>query len=247
MLADSTLLAIQGLPANRPLQQTASAPVSVPAFPSAVAIDLAPGASDKALAARISDAGPGGTPGGTYQLPANRIRGAAIVDAAQMGSQPLILALALAAGAVLSLALALLTSVRQRRRELALLKTLGLTRRQVMAAVAWQASVILVIAALIGVPLGRPPPLGVGRLRHPPGRRPGNRGAGPGPAGRDRGPAGSGPGRRPVRSPPGPRPQPSSAPSKPPCTPVPGERSPPACPATASPDRGPSGAQALGL
>jgi len=33
-------------------------------------------------------------------------------------------------------------SVRRRRRELALLKTLGLTRRQVMAAVAWQASVI---------------------------------------------------------------------------------------------------------
>ena len=61
-----------------------------------MAIDLAPGASGKALAARISDAGPGGTPGGTYQLPANRIRGAAIVDAAQMGSQPLTLALALA-------------------------------------------------------------------------------------------------------------------------------------------------------
>jgi ABC-type antimicrobial peptide transport system permease subunit len=66
----------------------------------------------------------------------------------------LALALALAAGAVLSLALALLASVRRRRRELALLKALGLTRRQVMATVAWQASVIVVIAALIGVPLG---------------------------------------------------------------------------------------------
>jgi predicted lysophospholipase L1 biosynthesis ABC-type transport system permease subunit len=60
------------------------------------------------------------------------------------------LALAVAAGAVLSLALTLLASVRRRRREFALLKTLGLTRRQVMAAVAWQASVILVIAALLG-------------------------------------------------------------------------------------------------
>jgi FtsX-like permease family len=154
MLADSTLLAIQGLPANRPLQQDASAPVSVPAFPSAVAIDLAPGASGQALAARISGASPGDTPGGTYQLPPDRIRGAAIVDAAHMGSQPLTLALAVAAGAVLSLALALLASVRRRRRELALLKTLGLTRRQVMAAVAWQASVILVVAGLVGVPLG---------------------------------------------------------------------------------------------
>ena len=46
-----------------------SSPVSVPAFPSAVAIDLAPGASGKALVARISHADPGGTPGGTYQLP----------------------------------------------------------------------------------------------------------------------------------------------------------------------------------
>jgi hypothetical protein len=93
-------------------------------------------------------------PGGTYRLPQNRIQGAAILDAARMGSQPLVLALAVAAGAVLSLALALLASVRQRRRELALLKALGLTRRQVMAAVAWQASVILVVAVLVGGPLG---------------------------------------------------------------------------------------------
>jgi hypothetical protein len=154
MLADSTLLATQGLSPNVPLQRAVSSPVSIPAFPSAVAIDLAPGVSGKALVARISHANPGGTPGGTYRLPQNRIRGAAIVDAARMGSQPLALALAVAAGAVLSLALALLASVRRRRRELALLKTLGLTRRQVMGAVAWQASVILVVAALIGVPLG---------------------------------------------------------------------------------------------
>lgn len=154
LLADSTLLAAQGLSPDLPLKQTVSSPVSIPAFPSAVAIDLAPGVSGKALVARISHANPGGTPGGTYRLPQNRIRGAAIVDAARMGSQPLALALAVAAGAVLSLALTLLASVRRRRRELALLKTLGLTRRQVMAAVAWQASVILVVAALIGVPLG---------------------------------------------------------------------------------------------
>jgi hypothetical protein len=155
MLADSTLLAAQGLPSGpSSVQQVASSAVAIPAFPSAVAIDLAPGASAKALVARISHANPGGTPGGTYRLPRNRIQGAAILDAAHMGRQPLTLALAVAAGAVLSLALALLASVRQRRRELALLKTLGLTRRQVMAAVAWQASVILVVAGLAGVPLG---------------------------------------------------------------------------------------------
>jgi ABC-type antimicrobial peptide transport system permease subunit len=47
-----------------------------------------------------------------------------------------------------------LASVRQHRRQLAVLKTLGLCRRQLRAIVAWQASTILVIAALTGVPLG---------------------------------------------------------------------------------------------
>jgi ABC-type lipoprotein release transport system permease subunit len=45
-------------------------------------------------------------------------------------------------------------SVRRRRRDLALLKTLGFTQRQLMAAVAWQASVAAVIGIVIGVPLG---------------------------------------------------------------------------------------------
>ena len=71
-----------------------------------------------------------------------------------MGSQPLTLALALAGAAVLALALTVLASVRQRRRQLAVLKTLGLRRRQLRAIVAWQASTILVIAALAGVPAG---------------------------------------------------------------------------------------------
>ena len=153
MLPDSTLLAIQGLSAKLTNEEEEQEPpVSDPAFPSAVAIDLAPGTDAASLVARISDAGPGGTPGGTYLQP--RVLGAAIVNAAQMGSQPLALALALAAAAVLSLGVALLASVRQRRRELALLKALGLTRRQMRETVAWQASVTLLAAAVVGVPLG---------------------------------------------------------------------------------------------
>ena len=156
MLYDSTLLAIQGLSPQlleKEEQQTAAA---YPAFPSAVAIDLAPGTDAASLAAWIAGhnpgAGPGGDPGGTYRQP--RVLGAAIVNAAEMGGQPLTLALALAAGAVLSLAVALLASVRQRRRQLALLKALGLTRRQVREIIAWQASIILLAAAAVGVPLG---------------------------------------------------------------------------------------------
>jgi ABC-type lipoprotein release transport system permease subunit len=71
-----------------------------------------------------------------------------------MGVVPALLASALAAEAIVALGLTLATSVRRRRRDLALLKTLGFTRRQLMAAVAWQASVAATIGIVIGVPLG---------------------------------------------------------------------------------------------
>jgi hypothetical protein len=152
MLDDSTLLALQGLSPQLTTEEEQQASVSDPAFPSAVAIDLAPGANAAHLASQIASHNPGGDPGGTYQQP--RVLGAAIVNASQMGGQPLALALALAAAAVLSLAVAILASVRQRRPELALLKALGLTRRQVREVIVWQASAILAIACLVGVPLG---------------------------------------------------------------------------------------------
>jgi hypothetical protein len=81
-------------------------------------------------------------------------RPAEIVNYRTMGNTPALLGAALAAGAVLALGLTLLTSVRRRRRELALLKTLGFTRRQLAATVAWQASVAVAFGVLVGVPLG---------------------------------------------------------------------------------------------
>jgi hypothetical protein len=118
---------------------------------------LPPGATRR-LRARlirtITAANPDGTPGGTYELQLDRALAAEIVNASQMSGQPLALALGVAAAAMVSLALTVLTSVRRRRRDLALLKTLGMTRGQVRSVVAWQTSVILIIAALIGVPLG---------------------------------------------------------------------------------------------
>jgi ABC-type antimicrobial peptide transport system permease subunit len=48
----------------------------------------------------------------------------------------------------------LFTSVRQRRRDLAILKTIGLVRRQVAAVVAWQATSFSVVALIVGLPLG---------------------------------------------------------------------------------------------
>jgi len=55
---------------------------------------------------------------------------------------------------VAALGLTLVSSVRRRRRDLALLKTLGFTRRQLGAAVAWQSTVVAAAGLIIGVPLG---------------------------------------------------------------------------------------------
>ena len=88
----------------------------------------------------------------TFVLPVQRP--AEIVNYRSMGNTPPLLAAGLAAGAVVALGLTLAASVRRRRRDLALLKTLGFTRRQLAAVVAWQASVAAVIGAALGVPLG---------------------------------------------------------------------------------------------
>jgi hypothetical protein len=67
---------------------------------------------------------------------------------------PLLLGAVLAAGAVATLAHAVATSVQRRRRDLAILKTLGFVRRQVALTVAWQTTAIAAVAVVVGVPLG---------------------------------------------------------------------------------------------
>ena len=124
-------------------------------LPQAVLIRLRPGAD--AAAARRSllqiatkaqnpEAGPPNLV--SVQRPAE------IVNYRTMGNTPAWLGAALAAGAVAALGLTLLASVRRRRRDLALFKTLGFTRRQLAATVAWQASVAVALGVLIGAPLG---------------------------------------------------------------------------------------------
>ncbi|MGI9032584.1 MAG: FtsX-like permease family protein [Acidimicrobiales bacterium] len=73
---------------------------------------------------------------------------------AEVKSTPIVLAGHLAALALATLAHTLVTSIRRRRRDLAILKTLGFLRRQVSAAVAWQSTTITAIALVLGLPLG---------------------------------------------------------------------------------------------
>ncbi len=81
-------------------------------------------------------------------------RPAEIADSGTLRATPTFLASALAAGAVLALALTLVATVRRRRRDLALLKVLGFTRRQVATAVAWQSSIAALFGVVVGLPLG---------------------------------------------------------------------------------------------
>jgi hypothetical protein len=82
------------------------------------------------------------------------LRPAEIVNYRSMGSTPALLGGALAVGAMAALTLTLIASVRRRRHELALLKTLGFTRRQLAAVVAWQSTIAVALGVIIGVPVG---------------------------------------------------------------------------------------------
>ena len=82
------------------------------------------------------------------------LRPAEIVDYGSIGDLPAYLGLALAAGAVVALGLTLVASVRRRRHDLALLKTLGLTGRQLAAIVSWQSSFAVAVGMVVGIPLG---------------------------------------------------------------------------------------------
>jgi len=77
-----------------------------------------------------------------------------IVNSHSIVAIPAVLGASLAVGAALALGTTLVASVRRRRRDLAILKTLGLSGRQLGTVVAWQSSVTVAIGTLIGVPLG---------------------------------------------------------------------------------------------
>jgi len=82
-------------------------------------------------------------------------RGATELQAVSRSSSvPLTLTEVLLFMAVATLVHVLVTSVRKRRRDLAILKTLGFVRRQVWNAIAWQATTLTLVALVVGIPIG---------------------------------------------------------------------------------------------
>jgi hypothetical protein len=89
-----------------------------------------------------------GTDGSTPTRPTS------IGNVARARSMPTLLAGILAVLALFTMIHALLTAARRRRHDLAVLKTLGFLRRQVRAAVAWQSVTTIVLALVVGIPIG---------------------------------------------------------------------------------------------
>ena len=77
-----------------------------------------------------------------------------VADFGGVSELPLVVSGLLVAIAAAVLAHALMMATRHRRRHLAVLKTLGFDRRQVLATIAWQATTLAVLALVVGLPLG---------------------------------------------------------------------------------------------
>ena len=90
---------------------------------------------------------------GCYSLTTDQ-RPSDIRDYTGVRDTPLVLGALLALLAVGTLTHVLLTGVHRRRRDLAVLKTLGLVRSQMLRVVSWEASALAAVALLVGLPLG---------------------------------------------------------------------------------------------
>jgi hypothetical protein len=91
--------------------------------------------------------------GGRYSISTPQ-RPADLVNFGRVQNLPLIFGGLVAVLGAATLAQTLMTSIRRRRRDLSILKTLGFSSAQVRWAVAWQATTFVVVAMAIGMPLG---------------------------------------------------------------------------------------------
>jgi ABC-type lipoprotein release transport system permease subunit len=111
-------------------------------------ISFQPSADRRAAIDRIRE-----TLGEAFEVEAARAP-ADIVNFGRNRNLPFVLAGLLALVAAGTIAHVLVTGITRRRRDLAILKSVGFVRRQMRGAVAWQASVLAGLAVVVGIPLG---------------------------------------------------------------------------------------------
>ena len=122
-------------------------PAGVPAPPfDTLLLRFRPGADPNALAAQLTGLGSFAVLGPAAPTD--------LVNFGRVQELPLLLGGSLGLLALLTIVHLLVTSVRRRRRDFAILRTIGFTRRQTRRTVAWQAGTLVGTAAVIGIPLG---------------------------------------------------------------------------------------------
>jgi len=84
----------------------------------------------------------------------SRSSAATVRNVARLSDLPLIIAAILGALGAAALVHALGTAIRRRRKDLAILKTLGFTGGQVRATVAWQSTSLVLVGLAVGTPVG---------------------------------------------------------------------------------------------
>jgi hypothetical protein len=92
-----------------------------------------------------------GAPPFTYSGP---VRSAEIVNVSELRSVPLVLGGVLGVALLVGLTASIVISVRDRRRELAILRALGYNDRDLRATVRWQAGAMMAVGVIAGMPLG---------------------------------------------------------------------------------------------
>lgn len=115
-----------------------------------VLVRLHQGASRPAVLASLKQAA--GSAGESFVEPA--VLPSAIVSLGELRSLPFSLAIFFGLLAVATVAHALVTTIRRRRHDLAVLRSIGFTRRDTRIAIAWQSTVIALVGVVVGVPLG---------------------------------------------------------------------------------------------
>jgi hypothetical protein len=116
----------------------------------------APGANVKAAEHRYASLHEGGD--SWYTSPATLPT--QVKSLGELRSLPLALGVFFALLASATVAHALVTTVRRRRQELAVLRSIGFTRRQARIAIGWQATLIALFGLIVGIPVG----IATGRL-----------------------------------------------------------------------------------